>query len=497
MTRGGSAATALSTTALSKTTDLSTGPESRAATLPPATALRSADLGRLHSAWARAVRGTGQVVLLSGESGIGKTTVLDVVAAGITRGGGIVLRASCPPEVVIPYAAVAQLLDGAAPHLDAAALHRYASAGLISTTIADRLKSPPPTPAGRDELHEAMARLLTDTAAKAPTLVIVDSADEIDRGSVRVLARLVRRATRRPLMIVIACSGANLGRTHALRPLFDAFDDSVAHDHLTLGEIPLSALVHAINDGALARHLWRHAGGNPLVLAELIRHVPRGDAVADLYAMPWSFDEALGRRLDTLGPIVGRFLDIAAVIGPEFTLGAVAAAEVLPGHRITAAAKTAESAGMIAGTADSHRFTHDRVRRVVMDRIGPQTSVRLHLEVAKCLARLSPSDDPHVWARAAFHAAAGAPLGHSGSASRRQAEAGERCMSLFAFDEAANYFGRALALLPGGGTEATAARRRLLSCLSEAHAGAGDSARARQARVEIARDRPTVSAPAP
>ncbi|MFJ4622363.1 ATP-binding protein [Streptomyces sp. NPDC088812] len=217
---------------------------------------RTEDLALLRSHLSGA-GGRGAALLLTGEAGMGKTALLDAVAAELGDDGALVLRASGSQfETDIAYAGLNQLL---LPLLDSFA----------------RLE-----PGHREALRvavgigggEAPSRLLTSTAVlllrlaaeDTPVCLVVDDVPWLDRATLSVLGFVARRVTGSPIGLVAASRTGTAGffesgglTEHRLGPL----DDGGAATLLTRAYPGMSP--------AVRRRIVKEARGNPLALAEL------------------------------------------------------------------------------------------------------------------------------------------------------------------------------------------------------------------------------------
>ncbi|MGW1176037.1 AAA family ATPase [Kitasatospora sp. NPDC002543] len=225
----------------------------------------------------------GGALLVAGQAGIGKSAVLDAVAAAALGDGAQVLRASGVEfEADCGYSGLNQILFphlGALEHLDA--------------VLRDALRvvlgfdsGPPP---GQLLVSNAVLRLLQTVAGGQPLLLVVDDLHWVDPASTAVLGFVARRVTGLGVGFVAATRSGELGPrerdafpTYELPPLDD---ESAAR--LLAERFP------GLGRGA-RRRLLAEAGGNPLALLELPPAVPPA-ASAEWPAVP-----PLSSRLETL-----------------------------------------------------------------------------------------------------------------------------------------------------------------------------------------------------
>ncbi|MDQ3677382.1 MAG: ATP-binding protein, partial [Actinomycetota bacterium] len=172
--------------------------------LGPGLLERDAERAELHDALAGAARGRGSVVLLEGLPGIGKTRLLDDVAAAAPGHGVLTLRA-CAHELEqrVPYAVVRGLLEPALSGSDPGP-EGVAAAG------ARVLRAAAGEPGGAEEtagVVHGLYALTAALAARAPRALLVDDAHWADAASVRFLLYLSRRVEALRIALVVGVRG--------------------------------------------------------------------------------------------------------------------------------------------------------------------------------------------------------------------------------------------------------------------------------------------------
>ncbi|MGX7829481.1 BTAD domain-containing putative transcriptional regulator [Actinokineospora sp. 24-640] len=355
---------------------------------------RRAELAALAAAWARAESGAGGLVLVAGERGAGRTRLVTEAARRIGRDGGLVMYAHCSGEGVRPV--VRALADFAA------ATPPDALSPRARRVLADVVARRP-----GDDSDGAVAELLVELAQQPLCLVLddLDAAEGADNAMVGAVVGLVRRVLARSgvRMLVMATSGPR-GVRELDRP-----------ERVVLGGLDESDV------RALARHLAPGVGhvppayrlradtaGNAVLVVELLRWYREGPGDRPLPAGVHDHADAL---LGGLAPEPCALLRAAAVAGPVFAADLVAETAELTGAAAMDTLDLLVAAGLLTevpGSSPKYRYTHDVVRRAVLERLSHTRRRWLHGRLADALEHRR-ADDPARHSRAlARHRAGGA-----------------------------------------------------------------------------------------
>ncbi|ADI03948.1 transcriptional regulator [Streptomyces bingchenggensis BCW-1] len=352
---------------------------------------RDAELARLFRAVDPAP--ADPVLLLVGDVGTGKSTLLDSAARRAEASGARVLRADgSESESSLAFSALHQLLRPVAaemeglPERQRAALYDAFGAG-PATAAPDLML-----------LGIAVLSLLSGLGDRRPVLVVLDDAQWFDRASVDALSFAARRLAGEPVTMLI---GARVGEhlpgfdghvpTLALGPL----DDAAANRLLDLQP-------HSPTGRTRARILDQ-AGGNPLALAELTRAATAFDTAAEPpSAGPLPLTDHLERifatRLAGLPAATARALLLLAAM--DTVDSAIAVSAGLP--RVEDDAwLPAERAGLVRRTGRDVRFRHPLIRSAAYHAASFDARREAHLALAGMLR-----DEPD---RRAWHLAAACP----------------------------------------------------------------------------------------
>ncbi len=423
------------------------------------------------AAHARAVAGQSQVLLITGEAGIGKTRLAEELGARArAAAGGALVRVG----EAVPLAGAA-LAYG--PFV--AALADEAEWLLADDSAGDML-------AARHRLFVRVLELLAWMAARSPLLLVLEDLHWADESTRELLAFLAVRLREEPVMMVGTLREVDLsddarrwlaelerraGVTRLrLGPLTDA---EVAA--LVVGWLPAKAGADQVAAVVAA------AEGNPLYAREL--------AYAGPGERPASINDAVLARAAGLGTPARAVLDMVCVADGGISHELLAATTVLPEKRLLAAIRRAVAAGLLVTAGDSYAFPHELIRRVLYAHLLPGERQRLH----RCLAE-------ELAARAGSNSGSLAQHWHLAGCPDRAAPAAiaaaRDALRARAYPEAQHYYERALALgawLPesGPGLLAEAAQTaswagdpgRAAGWAADALAQSGDAAPASRARL--------------
>ncbi len=335
----------------------------------------------------------------------------------------------------------------------------------------------------------ALRELLVRLADRRPVVLVIDDLQWGDADSAFLLTELLRPPDP-PAVLVIGCYRADEVESspllRALLPLREGVREVLENRELPIGELSAPEardLALAVLGGgepaarSRAEGIAAESGGNPFFIQELARFSESTTEVGSRTAgrgAAVSLDAAIGRRISRLPDPARRLLTVLAVAGQPLDpdLAARAAALDGPAEAPLAALYAAHLARTRTRTGSSREEIepyHDRIREVVLARLGPEELRAEHGRLAAALVS-SGHADPEVLAAHYENA------GDTERAAEYALVAATKADEALAFDRAARLYRVVLALKPDG----DGARRALAIRLGDALANAGRGAEAAQ-----------------
>ncbi|MBM2614005.1 AAA family ATPase [Actinoplanes sp. LDG1-06] len=381
-----------------------------------------------------AVTARGAALMLWGDPGVDKTTLLDYTAA---RAGGPVLRArGVESEAVLPYATLADLLVPLRRHFrDIPAVQREALEGCLALADNDA-----PNPYA---VCAAALNVLAAAAETGPVVLLVDDLHWVDQSSQRVLLFIARRlGSERVALVLSARDDAELrGRCDV--PALDVAGLSAADCALLLGRHGLTAGPH------VAEMLAEHTGGNPLALLEWAGSLRPAQLAGDepIAAEPVPGSPVEDAWLAGIGRLPERTRAALAVLGSSRPSAVALLESALAGLGLGLAdLAPAEAAAIVLTDGASYEFRHPLLRSAVLR----QTSLADRRAAYAALAAVSDG------ATRAWYRASGA-TGPDDEIAAELAAAAREARRRSGYDAASQAWHRAAEL-----TAAPAARAELL-----------------------------------
>jgi tetratricopeptide (TPR) repeat protein len=390
---------------------------------------REAELDQLEQALDRARRGTRGAVFISGPAGIGKTTLVDAFLESVQAVGDAYIARG---QSVERYGAGEAYL----PVLEAWTRLAHETGG---DDLVDQLRVHAPTwlaqlpplldpsehgvlrnraqTSTRERMLREMAELLEAVTAERPMLLVLEDLHWSDHSTLELIAYVAQRREPAHLLLIGTYRSAEAKRVDSpLRAIVQDLQARRCAEEMQLrplaptdvGTYLRGRLAGGGIDDDLGRVIHQRTDGNPLFLVNVVdfalrqgflteesgRWALRGGPDVLESAVPDSLRQMIERQLETLGPEDRQALEVASIMGEEFSIAAVATAlqadaEALDdrceglawiGHFIHAAGVEEWPDGTISGR---YRFVHALYRDVLYDRVAAARRVRLHRRIAE------------------------------------------------------------------------------------------------------------------
>jgi DNA-binding SARP family transcriptional activator len=257
---------------------------------------RDAELAAVLDAFKRVRAGEGrEALLVSGEAGVGKTTVVAETARMAFDGGACVLFGHCEEDVAAPYQLFTEALGHFVTHTTQEQLVAHVESwgsGLtrLVPALASRLQELGPSTTTdadteRYQVFAAVVGLLVMVSPAQPVVLVLDDLQWADRASLQLLRHLVGSGQAMRLLVLGTYRDTELSHSH---PLMETLADLHRHGGVVrlelagLNESGVASLMeaaagHALDDTAVrfARALHRETDGNPFFVREVLRHRPK------------------------------------------------------------------------------------------------------------------------------------------------------------------------------------------------------------------------------
>ncbi|MDQ3675528.1 MAG: AAA family ATPase, partial [Actinomycetota bacterium] len=393
---------------------------------------RAREIAQLDAALSRAFGGRGALALLTGEPGIGKTTLARACAERAAAQGAARAWGACWDGGGAPaYWPWVQIVRSLARRGDIATLRGALGdgapwiAGLLPE-FADALGSPPPpseqdSDQARFRLFDALGTLLAAFARRRPLIVVLDDLHWADVSSLYALEFVARTLPDAPILAIAAYRHAEaharpelaaplggLARVAMRLPLEGLNRDDVGRMAAArvrgLGSPPTAGDRERI-PASLVTAVHRASAGNPFFVDELVQLLASQGRLHDARAaerplpLPDGVRDAIRRRLAPLEPFVMQALSAAAVIGGEFRLQTLARVLDEPSGTVLAWLEQPLRSAVVLAGRDPGRFgfAHALVRDTLLESLGATRRARLHLVVAEALEEAYGDDlEPHL-----------------------------------------------------------------------------------------------------
>ena len=423
---------------------------------------RQEELTLAKSQWKATLQGNGQILLMSGEPGVGKTRFVRELGTFVEVTGGRVMAGTADVESAAPYAPFAEMLYGVFPPAQRD-VPESVLADLIELAPDLRTQYPDVTPkpaldpeAEQQRLFEGMVAFCEWLSEQAPLMIVLDDAQWADSGSLTLLRHLARRTQRSRVLLFAVYRDVEAEISPILEEVLLDLQTELQPTRLNLkrfdrddAQAQLKAIFGDRISSELSAAIYGETEGNPFFIEEVCKNlVEEGKVVfeagewdapdARSLDLPGNVRQAVRNRLGKLSKEVQAVIQMAAILGRQFDLAALEAARFTDGDALADALDAAQRAQLIEKTGDrTYFFVHGLVPTTVVNDLPNLRSRRLHKRAAMALETVRPAG----YEGLARHYA---EAGEAGLAYINYTKAAGRASEAYANQESISYFRAAL-----------------------------------------------------
>ncbi len=451
---------------------------------------RSEERALLRQTVSRAVAGSGGVALIAGEAGLGKTRLVEEIAAEAKASGMFVVRGQCyDMEGALPYIPFVEAIEyGLTVTTQDAFRSAMGDAGPEIARFVPKVRVaypdlPPPLALPSDQARHYMFESVCDffgrAAAIQPMLIVLEDLHWADESTTQLLESVARRVGRAPLLVIGTYRDVDLHPGHPFMRGIEHLSRLQTVSRITLkrlSAIEVASMLRALSGQEpperLAQVIYSETEGVPFFVEEVYRHLAEEHRLTDAAGkwlpqveigeveVPETIRLVLGRRIDRIGETAQRILTIAACIGRTFTFEFLAELAEEAEDDLLDALDEAERARLLVaqeGRQPRFVFAHEQIRQTLLGRMSFVRRQRLHRRVADTLERIHAGHlNEHV-SDLAYHLA---QAGARERAAEYLHQAGTSAAARLATPEALAFFARAAELAGPGPARRAALRTR-------------------------------------
>jgi DNA-binding CsgD family transcriptional regulator len=439
---------------------------------------RQLELTTLHALIDQARKGQGQMVLLSGEAGIGKSRLAAEVKTHASAQGFLLLQGNCfPTDRSSPYAPLLDLLGSSQTKelLSLSTVNQEPLArelallhpDLVPLSSGETQLRPLEPEQEKRRLFVALTHFFTGFTAKQPILLTIEDIHWSDETSLEFLLYLARYCTTHPLLMLVTYRSDEVHPSlkHWLAQLDrERFNQEMVLHSLTRGQI--EAMFEAIfgqhqftpdtvrfAHGELLDTITTLTEGNPFFIEEMLKSLITSEQIfytegtwerkpLHELSIPRSIQDAVQRRTTQLSEPARHLLTLAAVAGRRFNFTLLQQVMQCDEQQLLLLIKELIAAQLVIEESEERfAFRHALTRQAIYTELLGRERKTLHRTIAETMEFLYPGDvDTHLADFAYHFYEAGLWQRALGYAQR----AGEKALAFYAPRAALDYFTRAL-----------------------------------------------------
>lgn len=397
----------------------------------------------LTSAWKQVSRGHGRIMLVEGESGVGKTRLADEFLRWVVAEGGTVLRGRCyDRRAGVPYEPVVEALRGAmaAPGLAGTSPEWLVEVARVIPELRERFPGLPPVPAAEAtegwRLFEGVAQLVGTLAAEQPVAMVIDDFQWCDEDSANLLRFLARRMEHAPVLWLGLLTLGDVERDAPASRLCRVLRAKAHADVITLGPLTehelwqlIREMGHVTGPNAARRfasRLFRITAGNPFYVIELLKTMfAQGLLAMDAQTGEWTVapaelrgarevplsqtvQDVIAERVDRLSTELRDALITIAVSGSGCRPDVLSHVHGISRLHAASIGDGLVDRHLVTETGGAYRCIHPVIAHLVRDGLTASRRQEVHRSLALALVRvLRPAELPDRAGELARHAERG------------------------------------------------------------------------------------------
>ena len=447
---------------------------------------RDAEMATLRSGLVAALGGTGGLVLIGGEPGVGKTTLVQQLIREAEQRGALAVFGRCyESEGAVPYSPFVEMLEQALaimpPELiredlgeDAPEIARMVpELRRRFPDIGEPLELPPEQQ--RRYFFNAVASFVARASIRFPLMLVMDDVHWADEPTLLLMEHMAALMSKLRIFGVGTYRDVELEVARPLAATLERLVRARTVDRLSLKRfdraavaLMLDALAGQAPPDAIVGAIFEETEGNPFFVEEVFRHLVeegkvfddsgafRADVEVDQLDVPESVRLVVGRRLERLGAEAQKVLAAGAVVGRAFPFVLLEEIADTEAGRLLDVVEEAEAAQVVVAEQRDgdvyYSFAHELIRQTLLSGLSLLRRQRLHLAVANAIERTDEAaveTRPSELANHLLQAGGGADAKRTLRYLERTAD---RALEAAAFEESLRAVDDALSLVDDGDT---------------------------------------------